>query len=664
MYYRKLMAGICRIPSFLFSSKYFLLMMICFAWNASDAQNVAINTDGSLPDRNAMLDIKSSNKGLLIPRMNTQARLRIPNTQGLLVYDINTNSFWYNTGRQWRNLSAAETLSASGSWLLTGNAGTVDGVNFLGTTDNVPLNIRVNNQQSGRIDHTLGNTFWGFRSGFSVTSGNDNTGIGASALFGVTTGYNNTAVGSNALQSNNTGYHNTAFGRFAMISNTGGYNNVANGTSSMFYNTTGYNNVANGVNSLYSNTTGFINTATGADVLYANTTGIGNTASGYQCLFLNQTGDGNTAAGIYTMFYNSSGSYNTATGNQSLYLNTTAFYNTATGSLAMRNNTTGDLNIAMGFVALASNISGRSNAALGGIAMANNVSGNNNTAGGVAALPSNITGDLNTALGSQAMIFSTAGSNNTAIGAATMYANVTGNNNTVLGAEADLSFGDQVNSTAIGSGAVANASNKVRIGNSAVTVIEGQVPFTTPSDGRFKFQVQDDVKGLDFILQLHPVTYQFDAKRFDEHLYPENKNQEIGFDISKDPSKRLLSVQTKFFSKEKAPNAELLSAYNEASLIRRSGFIAQEVEQAALKTGYNFSGLIKPKNEKEHYSLSYDAFVVPLVKAVQEQQRIIQQQQQLIEEQNKRFSALQKEVDEIKKLLQNKNGAVLSNINH
>jgi hypothetical protein len=104
----------------------------------------------------------------------------------LLVYDTTTNSFWYNTGSIWKNMTAAESLSLSGAWLLTGNAGTDDNANFLGTLDNVPLNIRVNNQRSGRIDHILGNTFWGFRSGFSITTGNDNTGIGASALFGIT----------------------------------------------------------------------------------------------------------------------------------------------------------------------------------------------------------------------------------------------------------------------------------------------------------------------------------------------------------------------------------------------------------------------------------------------------------------------------------------------
>ena len=49
-----------------------------------------------------------------------------------------------------------------------------------------------------------------------------------------------------------------------------------------------------------------------------------------------------------------------------------------------------------------------------------------------------------------------------------------------------------------------------------------------------------------------------------------------------------------------------------------SGFIAQEVEQAAEDSGYDFSGVDKPKNENDFYGLRYAEFVVPLVKAVQE----------------------------------------------
>jgi hypothetical protein len=45
-----------------------------------------------------------------------------------------------------------------------------------------------------------------------------------------------------------------------------------------------------------------------------------------------------------------------------------------------------------------------------------------------------------------------------------------------------VSAGNLTNATAIGSGAIADASNKIRLGNTSVTVIEGQVAFTFPSD--------------------------------------------------------------------------------------------------------------------------------------------------------------------------------------
>jgi hypothetical protein len=45
-----------------------------------------------------------------------------------------------------------------------------------------------------------------------------------------------------------------------------------------------------------------------------------------------------------------------------------------------------------------------------------------------------------------------------------------------------VSAGNLTNATAIGNSAIVNASNKVRLGNTAVTVIEGQVPFTAVSD--------------------------------------------------------------------------------------------------------------------------------------------------------------------------------------
>src|SRR5262249_16408669 len=54
--------------------------------------------------------------------------------------------------------------------------------------------------------------------------------------------------------------------------------------------------------------------------------------------------------------------------------------------------------------------------------------------------------------------------------------------NTALGAGANVTSGNLTNATALGANAIVNASNKIRLGDTNVTVIEGQVAFTFPSD--------------------------------------------------------------------------------------------------------------------------------------------------------------------------------------
>ncbi|MBC7412973.1 MAG: hypothetical protein H7331_11045, partial [Bacteroidia bacterium] len=152
---------------------------------------------------------------------------------------------------------------ALNAWALLGNAGTVDGTNFIGTTDNIPFNIRVNNQKAGRIDHLLFNTFFGYQSGNAITTGSTNSAFGNGALQSITTGYNNTALGYNALFSATTTKSNTAIGQQALFSNISADANTAVGLQSLYANTTGYNNVAIGAGSLLANTTGSNNTAMG-----------------------------------------------------------------------------------------------------------------------------------------------------------------------------------------------------------------------------------------------------------------------------------------------------------------------------------------------------------------------------------------------------------------
>ena len=79
-------------------------------------------------------------------------------------------------------------------------------------------------------------------------------------------------------------------------------------------------------------------------------------------------------------------------------------------------------------------------------------------------------------------------------------------------------------------------------------------------------------------------------------------------------------------------NEIMQKARNEKTKMVYTGFLAQDVEAAAKKIGYDFSGVDAPKNNKDLYGLRYAEFVVPLVKAVQQQQTIIEKQQQQIDE--------------------------------
>lgn len=97
------------------------------------AQSVGINEAGSSPNSKAILDVESTSKGLLLPRMNTTQRTAMTlgmSEKGMMVYDTQTNSFWVYDGSTWiENLG---TSSGDTDWLKQGSS-TEAGAN----TDNV-----------------------------------------------------------------------------------------------------------------------------------------------------------------------------------------------------------------------------------------------------------------------------------------------------------------------------------------------------------------------------------------------------------------------------------------------------------------------------------------------------------------------------------------------
>ncbi|MBO9658392.1 MAG: hypothetical protein J7527_06170 [Chitinophagaceae bacterium] len=83
-------------------------------------QNVGVNSDGSTPDNSAMLDVKSTSKGMLVPRMTLAERnlISLP-ANGLLIYQTdNSPGFYYNSGTSaapaWTAITAGVGAAALG----------------------------------------------------------------------------------------------------------------------------------------------------------------------------------------------------------------------------------------------------------------------------------------------------------------------------------------------------------------------------------------------------------------------------------------------------------------------------------------------------------------------------------------------------------------------
>ena len=103
----------------------FFSLVLILAVSSIEAQ-VAINSNGVSPHTSAMLDISSSDKGLLIPSMDSTARKAIGDpAHGLMVFDSTYNSFYYHNGVTWQavgadnlgNHNATQNLQLNTNWI-------------------------------------------------------------------------------------------------------------------------------------------------------------------------------------------------------------------------------------------------------------------------------------------------------------------------------------------------------------------------------------------------------------------------------------------------------------------------------------------------------------------------------------------------------------------
>jgi hypothetical protein len=270
--------------------KNIILLLVVTALSInSKAQSVAINTDGSNPDASAALDIKSTSKGMLVPRMTMAQRDGITTpANGLLIYQTdNSPGFYFYNGSTWVSVAGSAALTG---WSTTGNNATNPATNFLGTIDDQPIVFKLNNTNAGSWNQQKANYLIGLHAGNAISTGSANVGIGSDALAATNGGNGNTAIGHRPLNVNTSGSYNTGMGYQTLSGNTGGSFNTSVGYNALKTNTTGSHNIALGDNA---------NVGSGT---LTNATAIGsNSVVGCSnCLVLGGTGANTVNVGIGT----------------------------------------------------------------------------------------------------------------------------------------------------------------------------------------------------------------------------------------------------------------------------------------------------------------------------------------------------------------------------
>lgn len=238
------------------------------------------------PDASAALEVVSTDKGFLIPRMTTAQRTAISSpATGLMVYDSDTNTFWFYNASGWveHNGSGSSLYGADGT--LTGERTvTLNSNNIKFTGSNSSESLRIVNNSLPRMVYE------------AVNNPTDSTKI---QMYMTTDGRFKMAFLNDAENAElGAGYY---FNRRGTLEISDGASNTVVGSNSFLVNTAGNRNTVVGQNTMVSNTTGSFNTVLGRGTAGANTTGQGNTVIGHDSFNSNTTGNDNVVMGTFSM---------------------------------------------------------------------------------------------------------------------------------------------------------------------------------------------------------------------------------------------------------------------------------------------------------------------------------------------------------------------------
>ena len=466
------------------------------------------------------------------------------------------------------NTIQTTAASAASSWGLTGNAGTIPGINFIGTTDDQPMEFRVHNARGFRLEPTSGapNVIGGY-TGNTVTAGFAGatiSGGGESAKPNSVTNDFGT-VGGGTL--NTAGYYGTVGGG---IGNTaisyatvggGSYNNASSFTSTVGG---GSNNTASG--SLATVGGGYGNTAPGDEATVPG--GRSNTASGDWGTVAG--GSNNTASGNYATV--GGGNYNTALG----------VYSFAAGQRAKANHQGAFVwadSVAADFTSTAANqflfrASGGVGVGTNSPTNALSVAGNVDVTGHVGIGTATLDCPLNFAntLGDKISLYGSPNGGSYGFG--------------IQGSVLQIHTSGRDEDVAFGHGSSGSMSETMRIkGNGTVGI------GTDNPDPGFKLDVRGDAIANSFWTH-SDLRYKTNIATIGDALDKVMKLRGINFDWKKSEYPEL--------------------AFGDG---RQVGFVAQEIEQVLPEA--------VTKDAKGFYSAAYDSVVPVLVEAIKEQQKTI-----------------------------------------
>jgi len=134
--------------------KLFIIYLAAISCKEIQAQSVGIGTNA--PNASAQLDITSTTKGMLIPRMTTAQRTAITApANGLMVYDTNLTSFYFYNGNEWAAVNSGG--GGGNNWTVSGNNIYNSNTGNVGIGSIVGLKEKLSVKGNLFVTHTNGN---------------------------------------------------------------------------------------------------------------------------------------------------------------------------------------------------------------------------------------------------------------------------------------------------------------------------------------------------------------------------------------------------------------------------------------------------------------------------------------------------------------------------